>query len=34
MTEVQDKFISLKRKGGNVAFGYDSFAKILGKGVV
>jgi hypothetical protein len=30
----QDKFIILKRKGGNVAFGDDSSAKILGKGVV
>jgi hypothetical protein len=30
----QDKFISLKRKGGNVAFGDDSSAKILGEGVV
>jgi hypothetical protein len=30
----RDKFISLKRKGGNVAFGDDSSAKILGKGVV
>ena len=34
MTEDQDKFISLKRKGGNVAFGDDSSAKILGEGVV
>jgi hypothetical protein len=34
MTEDQDKFIKLKRKGGNVAFGDDSSAKILGKGVV
>jgi hypothetical protein len=30
----QDKFISLKRKGGNVAFGDDSSAKILGEVVV
>jgi hypothetical protein len=30
----QDKFISLKRKGGNVAFGDDSSTKILGEGVV
>ena len=30
----QDKFISWKRKGGNVAFGDDSSAKILGEGVV
>jgi hypothetical protein len=34
MTGDQDKFIILKRKGGNVAFGDDSSAKILGKGVV
>jgi hypothetical protein len=34
MTEDQDKFISLKRKGGNVAFGDESSARILGKGVV
>jgi hypothetical protein len=34
MTGDQYKFISLKRKGGNVAFGYDSSSKILGKGVV
>ena len=34
MTRDQNKFIILKRKGGNVAFGYDSSAKILGKGVV
>jgi hypothetical protein len=34
MTRDQDKFISLKRKGGNVAFGDDSSAKILGEGVV
>ena len=34
MTKDQDKFISLKRKGGNVVFGDDSFAKILGEGVV
>ena len=34
MTEDQDKFISLKRKGGNVACGDDSSAKILGEGVV
>jgi hypothetical protein len=30
MTGDQDKFISLKRKGGNVSFEDDSFAKILG----
>jgi hypothetical protein len=34
MTGGQDKFISLKRKGDNVAFGDDSSAKILGEGVV
>jgi hypothetical protein len=34
MTEDQDKFISLKRKGGNVAFGDDSSTKTLGEGVV
>ena len=34
MTGDQDKFISLKRKCGNFSFGYDSFAKILGEGVV
>jgi hypothetical protein len=34
MTGDQDKFISLKRKGGNIAFGDDSFAKIIGKGAV
>jgi hypothetical protein len=34
MTGDQDKFINLKRKGGNVAFGDDSSAKILGEGVV
>jgi hypothetical protein len=34
MTGDQDKFISLKRKGGNVAFGDDSSTKILGEGVV
>jgi hypothetical protein len=34
MTVDQDKFIILKRKGGNVAFGDESFAKILGEGVV
>jgi hypothetical protein len=30
----QGKITSLKRKGGNVAFGDNPFAKILGKGVV
>jgi hypothetical protein len=34
MTGDQVKFISLKRKGGNVAFGDVSSAKILGEGVV
>jgi hypothetical protein len=34
VTEDQDKFISLKRKGGNVEFGDVSSAKILGEGVV
>jgi hypothetical protein len=34
MTGDQNNFISLNRKGGNVAFGYDSFSKILRKGVV
>jgi hypothetical protein len=34
MTGDQDKFIILKRKGGNVAFGDDSSAKILGEVVV
>jgi hypothetical protein len=34
VTEDQDKFIILKRKGGNVAFGDDSSTKILGEGVV
>ena len=34
MTRDQDKFVILKRKGGNVAFGDDSSAKILGKDVV
>jgi hypothetical protein len=33
MTGDQYKSISLKRKGGNVTFGDDSSAKILGKGV-
>jgi hypothetical protein len=34
MTRDQEKFISLKRKGGNVAFEDDSYSKILGEGVV
>jgi hypothetical protein len=35
MTRDKNKFINLnKRKCGSVAFGDDSFVKILGKGVV
>jgi hypothetical protein len=34
MSKDQDKFMSLKRKGGNVAFGDYSSTKILGEGVV
>jgi hypothetical protein len=34
MTRDQDKLIRWKRKGGNVAFGDDSSAHILGEGVV
>jgi hypothetical protein len=34
MTGDQNKFVSLKKKGGNVAFGDDSSTKILGKGTV
>jgi hypothetical protein len=34
MTGDQNKFISLNKKGGSVAFGDDSSVKILGKGVV
>jgi hypothetical protein len=30
----QRKFVSFKKKGGNVAFGDDSYTKILGKGTV
>jgi hypothetical protein len=30
----QNKFIKLNKKGGIVAFGDDSFVKILGKGAV
>jgi hypothetical protein len=33
MTRDQRKFFSLKKKGGNVAFGDDSSTKILGKGI-
>jgi hypothetical protein len=34
MTGDQSKFVSLKKKGGNVAFGDESSTKILGKGIV
>jgi hypothetical protein len=34
MTGDQGKFVSLKKRGGNVAFGGDSSTKILGKGTV
>jgi hypothetical protein len=34
MNGDQDKFIILKRRGGNVAFVDDSYAKIIGKCVV
>jgi hypothetical protein len=34
MTGDQRKFVSLKKKGGNVTFGDDSSTKILGKGIV
>jgi hypothetical protein len=34
MTRDQNKFVSLKKKGGNVAFGDDSYAKILGEGLL
>jgi hypothetical protein len=34
MTGDQRKFVILKKKGGNVAFGDDSSTKILGKGTV
>jgi hypothetical protein len=34
MTKDQRKFVSLKKKGGNVAFGEESSTKILGKGTV
>jgi hypothetical protein len=34
MTGDQRKFVSLKKRGGNVAFGDDSSTKILGKGTV
>jgi hypothetical protein len=34
MTRDQSKFVSLKKRGGNVAFGDESSTKILGKGTV
>jgi hypothetical protein len=34
MTGDQRKFVRLKKKGGNVAFGDDLSTKILGKGIV
>jgi hypothetical protein len=34
MYEDQSKFVRLKKKGGNVAFGDDSYTKILGKGTI
>ena len=34
MTGDQNKFVNLKKKGGNVAFGYDSSTKKLRKGTV
>jgi hypothetical protein len=34
MTGDQSKFVSLKKNGGNVTFGYDLSTKILGKGIV
>jgi hypothetical protein len=34
MTRDQRKFVSLKKKGGNVAFEDDSSTKILGKGTI
>jgi hypothetical protein len=34
MTGAQSKFVSLKKKGGNVTFGDDSSTKILGKEIV
>jgi hypothetical protein len=34
MTRDQRKFVNLKKKAGNVAFGDDSSTKILGKGTV
>jgi hypothetical protein len=34
MTEDQRKFVSLKKKGGNVAFRDESYTKIFGKGTV
>jgi hypothetical protein len=34
MTRDQSKFVILKKRGGNVAFGDDSSTKILGKGTL
>jgi hypothetical protein len=34
MTGDQRKFVSLNKKGGNIAFGDNSSTKILGKGTV
>jgi hypothetical protein len=34
MTGDQNKFVSLKKRGGNVAFEDDSSTKIIGKGTV
>jgi hypothetical protein len=34
MNDDQRKFVSLKKKGGNVAFGDVSSTKILGKGTI
>ena len=34
MIEDQSKFVILKKRGGNVAFGDESSTKILGKGIV
>ena len=35
MTGDQNKFLSLKKeKGGNVTFGDNAFAKVVGKGTI
>jgi hypothetical protein len=34
MTRDKRKFVSLKKKGGNVSFEDDSSTKILGKGTI